>query len=142
MQIDIVLDSHLNSQELTDLGLLAEQHGINALWNAMYRIISEATGVPVDALPPRVMRLKASEVLSKWLGESDKQLARFFQEVDQLVSEPFEAPDGRQWQLPILVIAEEIDALARARGEDGVHDRILATLRFIGLVGSKVLRLR
>jgi 5,10-methylenetetrahydromethanopterin reductase len=36
MKIDIVVDSHLTSQELTDLGLLAEQHGINALWNASY----------------------------------------------------------------------------------------------------------
>lgn len=36
MKIDIVLDSHLSSQELTDLGLLAEQQGINAVWNASY----------------------------------------------------------------------------------------------------------
>ncbi|MEC9374823.1 MAG: LLM class flavin-dependent oxidoreductase [Pseudomonadota bacterium] len=36
MKIDIVLDSHLNSQELTELGLLAEKYGINTLWNASY----------------------------------------------------------------------------------------------------------
>ena len=36
MQVDIVLDSHLSSQELTELGLLAEQHGIHTLWNASY----------------------------------------------------------------------------------------------------------
>jgi hypothetical protein len=102
--------------------------GILGLWNSMYRVVSDTTGVPVDELPPRVMRLKASEVLSKYLGESDKELARFFREVDQLASETFIDPKGRRWKLPVLVIAEEIDALARARGEDGIHDRILATL--------------
>lgn len=38
MDIDIVLDSMLSSQELTDLGLLAEKHGIRAVWNASYLI--------------------------------------------------------------------------------------------------------
>jgi alkanesulfonate monooxygenase SsuD/methylene tetrahydromethanopterin reductase-like flavin-dependent oxidoreductase (luciferase family) len=36
VDIDIVLDSHLSSQELTDLGLLAEQYGIRCVWNASY----------------------------------------------------------------------------------------------------------
>lgn len=36
MDVDIVLDSHLSSQELTDLGLLAEQNGIRTVWNASY----------------------------------------------------------------------------------------------------------
>jgi ATP-dependent 26S proteasome regulatory subunit len=103
-------------------------HSINGLWNSLYQLVSEATGVPVEDLPPRVMRLKSSEVLSKWLGESDKQIARFFRELDQLACEIFTAPDGSEWQLPVLVIAEEIDALARSRGEDAIHDRILATL--------------
>ncbi|MEE8165185.1 MAG: ATP-binding protein [Myxococcota bacterium] len=102
--------------------------GILGLWNAMYGTISEVTGVPVEELPYRVMRLRASELLSKWLGESDKQIARFFKELEQLAAEPFVAPDGREWQLPVLVIAEEIDGLARTRGEDGVHDRILVSL--------------
>ena len=44
--------------------------GILGLWNAMYGTISEVTGVPVEELPYRVMRLRASELLSKWLGES------------------------------------------------------------------------
>ena len=34
MEIDIVLDSHLSSGELTELGLLAEKYGIRCLWNA------------------------------------------------------------------------------------------------------------
>jgi len=36
MDIDIVLDSHLPSEQLTELGLLAEQYGIHTLWNASY----------------------------------------------------------------------------------------------------------
>jgi len=36
MDVDIVLDSHLSSQELTDLGLLAEANGIRTVWNASY----------------------------------------------------------------------------------------------------------
>jgi len=38
MDVDIVLDSMLSSQELTELGLLAEQNGIRAVWNASYLI--------------------------------------------------------------------------------------------------------
>jgi alkanesulfonate monooxygenase SsuD/methylene tetrahydromethanopterin reductase-like flavin-dependent oxidoreductase (luciferase family) len=36
MDVDIVLDSHLPSKELTDLGLLAERYGIRCVWNASY----------------------------------------------------------------------------------------------------------
>lgn len=36
MEIDIVLDSHLPPDELTELGLLAERHGIRTVWNASY----------------------------------------------------------------------------------------------------------
>jgi alkanesulfonate monooxygenase SsuD/methylene tetrahydromethanopterin reductase-like flavin-dependent oxidoreductase (luciferase family) len=36
MQIDIVLDSSLTSQQLTELGLMAEEYGIHTLWNASY----------------------------------------------------------------------------------------------------------
>lgn len=38
MDVDIVLDSMLSSQELTELGLLAEKNGIRAVWNASYLI--------------------------------------------------------------------------------------------------------
>ena len=36
MEIDIVLDSHLPQNELTELGLLAERYGISTVWNASY----------------------------------------------------------------------------------------------------------
>jgi len=38
MDVDIVLDSMLTSQQLTELGLLAEQNGIRCLWNASYAV--------------------------------------------------------------------------------------------------------
>jgi ATP-dependent 26S proteasome regulatory subunit len=103
-------------------------HAIKALCRKMYEVISEVTGVPLADLPQRVLQLRASEVLSKWVGGSDRRIARFFDEVEQVADEIFEAPDGRRWQLPVLVIAEEIDALARQRGEDAIHDRIQTTL--------------
>jgi hypothetical protein len=97
-------------------------------WNLMYALMSEHTGVPVEALPQRVVQLDAASVLSKWLGSSDRNLARFFGEIRQLAAQTFEGPDGRVHELPVLVICEEIDALARERGEDGIHDRIMAGL--------------
>jgi ATP-dependent 26S proteasome regulatory subunit len=101
---------------------------INALWHRLYRIMSEITGAAIEDLPQRVLRLRASEVLSKWLGSSERNLARFFDEVSKVAGETFVAPDGTVWELPCLVICEEIDALARQRGQDTLHDRIQATL--------------
>ena len=36
MDIEIVLDSTLSPDQLTDLGLLAEQYEIRTIWNASY----------------------------------------------------------------------------------------------------------
>ena len=92
--------------------------------------MSEVTGIEADKLPPRVLHLRSSQVLSMWLGESDKQIDRFFDEVEQLAAEDFTGPDGKKYNLPVMVIAEEIDCLARSRGgdSDAVHDRIQTTL--------------
>ncbi len=102
-------------------------YSILAAWRRIYELMSEVTGVPVADLPPRVLRLSAASVLSKWLGESDKHLNRFFNEAEALAAEPFTGPDGRTWRLPVLAVLEEIDGLARARGEDPIYDRILTT---------------
>lgn len=101
---------------------------IQGFWRRMYEVLSEVTGVTVGELPPRVLRLRMAQVLSKWLGESDKQLDRFFDEVDQLADELYEAPNGDLFELPVLVICEEADGLARARGDEAVYDRIQTTL--------------
>ncbi|HEY2952915.1 MAG TPA: ATP-binding protein [Verrucomicrobiae bacterium] len=101
---------------------------INAIWRKMYQVMSEVTGVPIDQLPPRVFKLRMNEVLSKWLGDSDKNLSLFFKEVEQLAAEPWIAPDGKSWTLPVLSILEELDGLSRARNQDEpVYGRILTT---------------
>jgi hypothetical protein len=102
-------------------------YSILALWRRIYEVMSEVTDVPLELLPPRVMRLRAAQVLSKWLGESDKNLDRFFEETERLAAEPLRTPDGREFRLPVLAILEEVDGLARERGEDAVYDRILTT---------------
>ena len=104
-----------------------KSYGIQALWRRLYEVMAEVTGAPLEDLPQRVMWLRPSGVLSKWLGDSDKNLDRFFDEVETLASEPFVAPDGRSYELPVLAILEEIDGLARARGTEPVYDRILTT---------------
>jgi SpoVK/Ycf46/Vps4 family AAA+-type ATPase len=101
---------------------------IQGFWRRMYEVVGEVTGVPVDDLPQRVLRLRLAKVLSKWLGESDKQLDRFFDEVDELAEQVFTAPDGTAYHLPVLVICEEADGLGRTRGEEAIYDRIQTTL--------------
>lgn len=99
-----------------------------AIWRRMYEIMEEFTGVPMQELPPRVFKMRSSQVLSKWLGESDQNLDRFFDEVEQLAKTPFKV-GNKEFKLPVLVIMEEIDGLAAQRGRDhdGVYDRILTT---------------
>jgi hypothetical protein len=89
--------------------------------------MSEVTGIPVAQLPPRVVRLAPAQVLSEWLGRSDKNLARFFDDVERLAAESIVTRDGREVELPVLAILEEVDGLARRRGGDQVYDRILTT---------------
>lgn len=101
---------------------------LQAAWRRMYEVMHEVTGVPIDELPPRVLRLRSSQVLSKWYGESEKLLDRFFDEVEQLADETFVAPDGKEYRLPVLVICEEAEAIGRSRGSDPVHDRVQNTL--------------
>jgi ATP-dependent 26S proteasome regulatory subunit len=103
------------------LSILATIHGV-------YDQMSQITGAPVSALPPRVLRLRSAQYLSKWLGESDKRLDRFFDEAVQLAKEKF-VWKGRQWSLPVICRCEEIDGLARARGtSDEVYGRIQTTV--------------
>lgn len=101
-----------------------------AIWTAMYELMSEVTGVPVGELPPRVFKFRASSILNYLLGESDKNLDRFFDEIEQLAAEPFVLPDGSEILLPVLVVLEELDGVALQRGRDQneIFDRLLTTL--------------
>lgn len=111
---------------LTGVSGTGKTLSIHAFWRRMYDVMSEVTGVPRDQLPPRVFRLRLSETLSMWLGQSDQNLALFFREVLQRAGELFTCPDGRRVQLPLLVIMEEIDGIAHARGTDPIFDRLLS----------------
>lgn len=113
---------------LTGMPGTGKSYSILALIREIYEVISDVTGLPLTQLPPRVMRLRPSSVLSKWLGESDKNIARFFQEIEQLAGEPLIVAGKGEYSLPVIVILEEIDGLARNRGEDPIMDRILTTL--------------
>jgi len=101
---------------------------IYAFWRQMYEVMSEVTGLPIDELPPRVLRLRTSDVYIKWFGDSEKRLARFFNEVEQIADQPIVGKDGVEYRAPVLAICEEFDALGRARGTgEPIGERIQAT---------------
>ncbi len=100
---------------------------VQAIHRLMYEIMAEVTGVPVGQLPPRVFRFRQSQLLSMWLGESDKNVDRLFDEIEQLADTPFVTPLGKKFMLPVLAVIEEADGLSRARGQDAIYDRILTT---------------
>jgi ATP-dependent 26S proteasome regulatory subunit len=100
---------------------------VQAIHRLMYEIMTEVTYIPIEQLPPRVFHFRPSQVLSMWLGESDKNVDRLFDEIEQLAGQTFTTPDGRQLHLPVLVVLEEADGLGRARGQDAIYDRILTT---------------
>lgn len=99
---------------------------IEGVIRAIAEMIALDLNLPVEDLPSRVLRMSMDKVLSEWLGRSDKQLARYFDEASAMYDEPFITPDGREIHLPVIPIGEEIEALSRARGSDheGVYDRI------------------
>jgi hypothetical protein len=101
---------------------------LQALWRRIYEMMSQHCEIPIEKLPPRVFRIRASALLSKWFGESERLMALALQEIEQLAAQPFLTPDGREVLLPVLVIIEEIDGLSRSRGEDAIYDRVMTTL--------------
>ena len=113
---------------LTGMPGTGKSFAIYGLIREVYEVISGVTGLPLTDLPPRVMRLKASTILSEWLGKSEKNIARFFQEIEQLASQPFVSTEGKAVKLPVIVVLEEIDGLARHRGQENIMDRIFTTL--------------
>jgi ATP-dependent 26S proteasome regulatory subunit len=102
---------------------------INGFWRRMYEVMSEITGLAIAQLPPRVLRLRTSDVYVKWFGDSERRLARFFSEVEQLADEPIVGADGVEYRAPVLAICEEFDAVGRTRGTgEPIGERIQATI--------------
>src|SRR5262249_47612132 len=92
------------------------------------RLLTERTGR--RDLGSRVIRVRAAELLSEWLGRSEKNVEDLFNDVRTIAGTSVETARGERLLLPVVVILEEVEGLARRRGEAGaaVHDRILATL--------------
>lgn len=93
-----------------------------------YEVVSEVCGIPVESIPPLVMTLRAPAVLSKWLGESDRNIDEFFDELAELALRTLPTIDGRLVHLPLLVKLEEVDGLGAARGREQIYDRLMSTL--------------
>lgn len=101
---------------------------IQAIHRNMYEVMSEVTGLPMDKLPPRVFRFRSGHLLNQWLGNSDKNIERIFDEIEMLAGQPCPTADGRSILLPVLVIIEEADGLGRSRGQDAIYDRLLTVM--------------
>jgi hypothetical protein len=105
---------------------------IKAFLTVFRQLLVEYTGRP--DLDSRVIRVKMSELLSEWLGRSDKNIDRLFDDVQKLASEEIETAEGDRVLLPITIIFEEVDGIALRRsdgdhdGASGAMDRILGTL--------------
>jgi ATP-dependent 26S proteasome regulatory subunit len=100
---------------------------VQAIHRQMYEIMSEVTGFAIEELPSRVFRFRQSQLLSKWLGDSDKNLERLFDEIEQLADVSFKDAEGKEHCLPVLAIMEEADGMSRTRGQDAIYDRIMTT---------------
>lgn len=94
----------------------------------MYQMISEITDEPIESLPYRSLGMKASNVFSMWLGESDKNIDRFFDEMEELAGKPVKI-GRKEYKLPVWCTIEEVEAIVRQRGGNdgagGAMDRIM-----------------
>jgi len=92
------------------------------------RLLAERTGR--TDLGSRVIRVKVAELLSEWLGRSDKNVEELFNDIQAVASAEVETARGERLRLPVVVILEEVEGIARRRGghEAAVYDRILTTL--------------
>lgn len=86
-----------------------------------------------DRIGSRVIRVKAAELLSEWLGRSDKNIEALFDDI-KLLGEKKVVINGEEVMVPIVVIFEEVEGMTRRRGGEmdagtgGVYDRILGTM--------------
>ncbi len=106
---------------------------IKGFLRVFYDMIEERTGR--GDVGSRVIRVKLSDLLSKWLGESDKNIDQLFDDIIAVAKTPVETADGEQVILPVTVIIEEADGIAAKRsggtghdGASGAMDRILTTI--------------
>jgi ATP-dependent 26S proteasome regulatory subunit len=100
---------------------------IRAFLNAFDRMLVERTGR--RDLGSRVIRVKVAELLSEYLGRSDKNVEELFDDVRSLAATEIGTEYGDTLRLPVVLLLEEVEGLARRRGPDSaVYDRVLTTL--------------
>lgn len=100
---------------------------IRAFLNAFDRMLVERTGR--RDLGSRVIRVKVAELLSEYLGRSDKNVEELFDDVRSLAAAEIGTEYGDTLRLPVVLLLEEVEGLARRRGPDSaVYDRVLTTL--------------
>lgn len=100
---------------------------IRAFLTEYDRLLRERTGR--EDLGSRIIRVKIAELLSEWLGRSDKNIEELFDDIHAIAGEVIETANGEKLRLPVVVILEEIEGFARQRGKhESMYDRILTTL--------------
>jgi hypothetical protein len=100
---------------------------IGAFLYESHRMMAEFVGR--DDVGSRVIRVKSSDLLSHLFGVTDQNIDALFDDILALARETIEV-DGRRVTLPIVVIMEEAEALAKRRGDfDGaIYDRVIGML--------------
>jgi ATP-dependent 26S proteasome regulatory subunit len=101
---------------------------IRAFLHDFKTMLAEVTGR--DDLGSRVIRIKTSDLLSEWFGKTDQNIDALFNDIHELASETVTLPDGREMKVPIVVIQEEGEGIARRRGagDGGVYDRVIGMM--------------
>lgn len=100
---------------------------ISAFLYESHRLMADFAGR--EAVGSRVIRVKSSDLLSHLFGVTDQNIDALFDDILALAQESIEV-DGRKIILPIVVIMEEAEALAKRRGDfDGaIYDRVIGML--------------
>src|SRR5207248_586336 len=101
---------------------------IRAFLTDFDRLLAERTGR--RDLGSRVVRVKVADLLSEWLGRSDRNVEELFNDIQAVASAEVATAAGERLLLPVVVILEEIEGIARRRGmtDAAVYDRVLTTL--------------
>ena len=101
---------------------------LKAFLSEFARMLEERSGR--TDLGSRVIRVKTSEILSEFLGRSDKQIEELFDDIHHLASQKLETSQGERVHLPVVIVLEEVEAIGRRRGttyEGSIFDRIIGT---------------
>jgi len=94
-------------------------------------MLAAATAAEIDAV---FLSVDAASIMSKWLGEAEKNVAKLFQQAREIV---------QQENKPVIIFIDEVDSLFGTRsqevgGEIRVRNQFLKEIDGIGEKGKKV----